>query len=88
MPKTPQNYYVYIIQGNDGTFYTGITNNVEERLLKHNGQKTGGAKYTKTRRPWKIIYTEKHKTRSDALKKECEIKKMSRLQKNKLIIKN
>jgi putative endonuclease len=87
MPKPTKNYYVYVLQGNDGSFYTGITINVEERLLKHNGQKIGGAKYTKTRRPWKLVYTKKYKTRSEALKKECQIKKLSKLQKNKLISK-
>jgi len=47
----------------------------------------GGAKYTKTRRPWKLVYAKKYKTRSEALKKECQIKKLSKLQKNKLISK-
>jgi putative endonuclease len=67
-------YHVYIVRCNDGTFYTGITNNLEKRLLQHNGNMWGGAKYTRGRGPVELVYIEKYPTRKDAAKREWEIK--------------
>ncbi len=58
----------------DGTLYTGITNNLERRLQQHNGQAWGGAKYTRYRRPVKFVYLEKYETRKEAAEREYEIK--------------
>lgn len=76
-------YYVYILKCSDDSFYTGYTVDLEKRLKTHNDGK--GAKYTRSRRPVAIIYTEKFETLSEALKREIEIKKLNRTQKEKLI---
>jgi putative endonuclease len=67
----------------DGTFYTGWTTDPERRVAQHN--KGIGAKYTSTRRPVKLVYLETHPNRTEAMKRELAIKKMKRLQKNKLV---
>lgn len=77
-------YYVYILECVDTTLYTGSTNDIEKRIETHNSGKTG-AKYTKARRPVILVYSEKCKTKSEALKREWEIKKLSREEKLRLI---
>ncbi len=77
-------YYIYILKCADGTLYTGFTNDIEKRIIAHNTSKTG-AKYTKARRPVKLAYSEKFRTKSKALKREWEIKKMGREEKLKLL---
>ena len=77
-------YYVYILECADGTLYTGITTDVEKRVLAHNTLKTG-ASYTKARRPVKLVYIERCLDRSEASKRECAIKKLSRTEKLHLI---
>ncbi len=79
-------YFVYILECVDGTLYTGITNNLEKRMLAHNS-KGVGAKYTRSRRPVVLKYSESLGSKSGALKKEIEIKKLTRAQKL-LLIKN
>lgn len=76
-------YSVYIVKCNDGTLYTGISNDVDNRVVKHNSGK--GAKYTKTRRPVCLVYTKVIGTKSDALKEEYRIKQLSRSEKLKLL---
>ena len=73
-------YYVYILECSDKTFYCGYTNDLEKRLNDHNFSKKG-AKYTKSRRPVKLIYKEEFKTINEALKREAAIKKLKRDQK-------
>jgi putative endonuclease len=77
-------YFVYIILCSDNTYYTGITNNLDARMLAHNTSKTG-AKYTRGRRPVTLKYYENCGTKSDALKMEVVIKKMNRSEKQDLI---
>lgn len=78
-------YHLYILQCADMTLYTGITTNLQRRLEEHNSS-SKGAKYTKTRRPVTLVYSEIHKDRSSASKREYEIKKkMSREEKLVLI---
>ncbi len=74
---------VYILQCADKTLYTGITNNLEERLRKH-AQGTG-AKYTKGRGPFKLLFAEAHKNRGNALRREAHIKSVPKSEKLKLI---
>jgi len=75
-------YYVYIVICKDGAFYTGYTRNVEARMKLH---KLGrGAKYVRTHQPEKVVYMEKFETRSDAMKREREIKRLPRKEKQKL----
>ena len=71
-----RNWVLYILECCDGTLYTGITNDLCRRLSEH--QSGTGAKYTKGRSPVKLIYTEEYGGRSDASKREVEIKRMSR----------
>jgi len=75
-------YFVYIAECADGSYYTGYASNLNDREDVHNGLKKGiGAKYTRSRRPVKIVHSEKFQTKSDALKREIEIKKLSREEK-------
>ena len=77
-------YFIYILECNDGTLYTGITTDVERRLDEHN-HSDKGAKYTKLRRPVRLVYKELSKDRSSASKREYAIKKLSRNEKLELI---
>jgi putative endonuclease len=79
-------HFVYILECADKTLYTGYTNDLEKRILAHNTLKTG-AKYTKGRRPVKLLYSEKFKTKSEAMKREAELKKMERVEKLKIAYK-
>lgn len=76
-------YFIYILKCSDNTLYTGSTNDLEKRVLAHNTSKTA-AKYTRARRPVKLVYSEKFRTKSRALKREWEIKKMKRVEKLRL----
>ena len=75
--------YVYILKCADGTLYTGWTNDLEKRIATHNSG--CGAKYTRSRLPVELIYHEEFESKSAALKREREIKKLSREQKLELI---
>ena len=79
------NYFVYILQCADNTYYTGITTDIERRIKEHNGEVKGGAKYTRVRTPVKLIYSEKCESRMTATKREYEIKQLSREKKKELI---
>lgn len=76
-------WWVYIVECVDGTYYTGITPDINKRIEKHNSGL--GAKYTKFRKPVELLYYEKHQNRSCATKREIIIKKLSHLQKKNLI---
>jgi putative endonuclease len=79
-------YFIYILKCADGSLYTGYTTDVSERLLDHNGEsKKTGAKYTRGRRPVKVVYQEEFETRSEAMKREAAIKKLKRTEKEELI---
>lgn len=76
-------WFTYILLCADGSYYTGISNNIEKRFLDHkNGN--GGA-YTRSHRVIKIVYQEKNTNKSEALKRELQIKKMTKREKNLLI---
>lgn len=76
-------FYVYILECSDKTLYTGYTNSLEKRIKKHN---LGiGSKYTRGRRPVKFVYTENFPDKSSALKREIEIKSLTRKKKIQLI---
>lgn len=77
-------YYLYILECFDKTLYTGITVDLARRVGEHNSSKLG-AKYTNARRPVKLVYSKKFKNRSTAAKEESRIKKLSRVQKLKLV---
>lgn len=85
---TATRYWVYIVACRDGTYYTGIATDISRRLLEHNGT-TGkakkGARYTASRRPVSLVFAAPFPNRSDALKEELRIKRMTRSQKLQLI---
>jgi len=76
-------YFVYIVRCKDDTLYTGWTNDIENRLARHNEGK--GAKYTRSRFPVKLQYLCEVATKEEALKKEYAIKRLSREKKKELI---
>ena len=77
-------YYVYIVLCADNTLYTGIAKELDKRIEEHNSSDKG-AKYTKARRPVKLVYHDTFPDRSTASKREYAIKKMSRKKKEDLI---
>jgi putative endonuclease len=76
-------WFVYIIRCQDGSLYTGSTNDIEKRFKDHSEGR--GARYTKSHKPVRIIYWEGFSTKSEALKREAELKKWTRTQKEALI---
>lgn len=76
-------HYTYILECKDQTLYTGYTTDLERRLKVHNDGK--GAKYTKIRRPVKLVHHEEFDNKSEALKREYALKQLSRKQKLLLI---
>jgi predicted GIY-YIG superfamily endonuclease len=86
MPEHKGTWYLYILTCRDGTFYTGITNDLERRLKQHNGGTA--SRYTRSRLPVKLIYTEPCRNRSHALRNEFAIKQLSRKEKKEYIIQN
>ena len=78
-----KNHCCYIVECRDNTLYCGYSNDVEKRVSNHN--KGVGAKYTKTRLPVKLVYSECFDTKSEAMKREYQIKQLTRQQKLILI---
>ena len=76
-------WFVYILRCGDGSLYTGITDDVQRRLAAHRAGK--GAKYTRGRGPLELVYTQEQPDKSAALRRELQIKKLSRPQKEQLI---
>jgi putative endonuclease len=76
-------YYVYVILCTDGSFYTGYTKNIDTRIKLHESGK--GARYTRMHKPQKIAYLELFDTRTQAMKREKAIKKLTHQQKLNLI---
>ncbi len=75
--------YTYIVQCSDGTFYTGWTTCLQQRIAAHNAGR--GAKYTRSRRPVTLVYWEAFDTKEAAMRREYQIKQLSREEKMKLI---
>ncbi len=76
-------FFVYLLKCRDNTFYCGYTNNLEKRVKTHNLGKA--SKYTRARLPAKLIYVEDLSSKSNALKREYQIKQLSRYEKEELI---
>ena len=76
-------WYCYLLQCADSTYYTGITNNLDKRLATHN--QGVASKYTRSRLPVQLVYTEAHHNRSSASKREAQIKRLNRAKKIALI---
>ena len=79
------NWQVYILKCSDDSLYTGITTDVERRVAEHNGHGGKGARYTRSRRPVELIYSEACENRSSASKREASIKQLSRTAKLSLL---
>lgn len=77
-------FYVYVLECKDGSWYTGYTNDFEKRLLKHEQGK--GAKYTRGRGPFKLIWKECFQTKEEAMKEEYAFKQKSRYEKEQYIV--
>ena len=77
-------FFTYILKCNNGTFYTGSTNDLQKRLHAHNNAKNG-AHYTKIRRPVELVHSEELATYTEARAREAEIKRMSRSEKIEII---
>jgi putative endonuclease len=77
-------YYLYIIKCRDKTLYAGITTDLQRRIKEHNSGKLG-AKYTRGRRPVRLVYSRIFKSRSAALVEECRVKKLAKKEKLKLV---
>ena len=76
-------FYCYILECSDGTYYTGWSTDPERRLREHNSG--AGARYTRSRRPVRLVYLEELPDKSSALKRERAIKALPRLKKQKLV---
>ncbi len=81
--KREGRFFVYIVQCKDGTYYTGSTNDIENRVKLHN--KGHGAKYLRGKQPVKLVYAKEYSYYKNALRRERDIKKMTWEQKEKLI---
>ena len=79
MPGDEQSWFLYMVECADGTLYTGVTNDVARRLDAHN---TGrGARYTRARRPVRLVYLDEQASRSEALRREHALKRLPRAEK-------
>jgi len=78
-----KSYYVYLLLCDDGSYYTGYTNNVASRLERH--KKGCGARYTRMRRPKRVVYVEEFRTRGAATRREQQIKALSHREKHELV---
>ena len=77
-----QSYYVYLLLCDDDSYYTGYTKNVASRLERHT--KGHGARYTRMRRPKRVVYVEEFRTRNAATKREHQIKTLSHKEKQQI----
>lgn len=77
-------YFLYILQCSDGTLYTGITVNLVRRVREHNSSNLG-AKYTRSKRPVRLVFSKKFADRSNASKEEARIKNLPRKEKLSMI---
>lgn len=83
IPTLPGSWFVYLVTNEAGLLYIGISNDPERRLRAHNNG--SGAKYTKGRGPWHIVYLEEMAGQSEALRREFRMKKLSRTEKLRLV---
>ncbi|GAA3947104.1 GIY-YIG nuclease family protein [Allohahella marinimesophila] len=83
--KASEAWYVYMLECADGSFYTGITTDWQRRELEHNESDKLGAKYTRARRPVRLVWLEPQPDRAAASKREYALKRWSRTRKLKMI---
>ncbi|MCB1704818.1 MAG: GIY-YIG nuclease family protein [Halioglobus sp.] len=78
-------WHVYILKCADGSLYTGVARDLQRRLLQHNGELVGGSRYTRARRPVALLWSATEPDRSAAQRREACIKKLSRIEKLRLV---
>jgi putative endonuclease len=83
--KRKEKYFVYILRTSGNTLYTGQTNNLEKRLSEHRGKTKKSAKYMRCFKSFSLVYSEEFKNRSEAMKRETGIKRMTKVKKEKLV---
>ena len=83
--KLGSSWFVYILRCGDGSLYTGVTTDPQRRLRQHRGEIKGGARYTRARLPIAMVYLEPQANRSNATKRESEIKRLKAKDKEALI---
>ena len=79
-------YFIYLVRCKDDTLYCGQTKNLEKRIKEHNCSNVRGARYTKWRRPVRLVYFEEVVTISEALKREYNIKELTKQKKELLVL--
>ena len=77
-------WYVYIVRCRDGSLYTGATNDLERRVAEHNAGT--GARYTRSRRPVRLVWSERRRTRASAQRREAQIKSWPKEKKAALVV--
>jgi predicted GIY-YIG superfamily endonuclease len=78
-------YHVYIVRCADNSLYCGQTSDLERRIKQHNSASVRAARYTKSRRPVVLVYSEQYSSLSEALKREAAVKKLSKQKKEALV---
>lgn len=78
-------YFVYMVRCSDNSLYTGITTDIDRRVIEHNGKSNKGSKYTSMRQPVHLVYVCESKNRSEASKEESRLKKLSKKEKEEII---
>jgi len=78
-------WYVYMVRCADGSLYTGIAKDTQRRIQEHNQDAQLGARYTRARRPVKLVYEERYENRSQATKREAQIKRLKKHEKENLL---
>jgi len=78
-------YYFYILRCSDNSLYCGQTNNLQRRINEHNFDKNKSAKYLRAKKPVELVYFEKYPTLKEAMKREYEVKQLTKVKKEALI---
>ncbi len=78
-------YYFYMLRCSDNSLYSGITTDLNRRVEEHNSGTSRSAKYTRAKKPVTLVYSEKHETKQAAMKREFQVKRLSKVKKEELI---
>lgn len=78
-------YYFYILRCADNSLYCGVSTNLDKRVKEHNSQNSRGAKYTRVKRPVRLVYSEKYSDIKTAMQREYEVKNWAKVKKERLV---
>lgn len=81
-------YYFYLLRCSDNSLYAGITTDVQRRLQEHNSSTKKRSKYVRSRQPVRLVYQEEYMSKSEALRREAEVKRWKKKEKEKLVMNN